>query len=154
MVDLEQARRRAKERLRAERRTSPGVKLTVVQHLVARDLGYRTWPALVRDTERFTPVPDPGSVAWERITRVSVVCLVEDPDAPGGTTLVLHERDGRWVVPSGRREPGEDVWDDSVLRIPLETMGFRRQETHPFALDHDRRHVVFWVCGGKYAGHR
>ncbi|HEX3223658.1 MAG TPA: hypothetical protein VHR35_13910 [Nocardioides sp.] len=154
MVDLEQARRRAKERLRAERRTSRGVKLTAVQHLVARDLGYPSWPALVRDTERFTPAPDPGSVAWERIARVSVVCLVEDPDAPGGATLVLHEHDGRWVVPSGRREPGEDVWDDSVLRIPLETMGFRRQETHAFALDHDRRHVVFWVYGGKYAGHR
>jgi SAM-dependent methyltransferase len=154
MVDLEQARRRAKERLREERRTSPALKLTTVQHEVARDLGYVGWPALVRDTERFRPVADPDAVAWGRIRRVSVVCLVEDPDATGGAVLVLHQRDGRWVVPSGPRQPGEDVWDDSVLRIPLETMGFRRQETHPFALDHDRRHVVFWVFGGAYAGTR
>jgi hypothetical protein len=154
MIDLEQARRRAKERLREERRTTPGVRLTAVQHDLARDLGYPSWPALVRDTERFDPVLDPDAVAWERIARVSVVCLVEDPDVAGGVTTVLHQRDGRWVVPTGRRRPEEDVWDDAVLRIPMETMGFRRQETHPFALDHDRRHVVFWVCGGKYSGDR
>jgi 2-polyprenyl-3-methyl-5-hydroxy-6-metoxy-1,4-benzoquinol methylase len=109
---------------------------------------------LERADEHFHPVTDPDAVAWERIRRVSVVCLVEDPDAPGGAVLVLHQRDGLWVIPSGPREPGEDVWDDAVLRIPLETMGFRRQETHPFALDEDRRHVVFWVLGGKYAGTR
>src|SRR3954452_11341889 len=154
MIDLEQARRRAKERLRDVRRTDADARLTGVQHLVARDLGYADWPALVRDTERFLPVADPASVDWARIKRVSVVCLVEDPEADAGVSLVLHQREGRWVVPSGRREPGEDVWDDSVLRIPLQTMGFRRQETHPFALDVDRRHVVFWVDGGKYAGQR
>lgn len=154
MIDLEQARRQAKERLREERRTSPGTKLTSVQHDVARDLGYSSWPALVRDTERFSPVPDPEAVAWPRITRVSVICVIEDADAVGGVVLALYERDGRWVVPSGSRRADEDVWDDSVVRIPLETMGFRRQETHPFAVDHVRRHVVFWVNGGKYRGTR
>jgi hypothetical protein len=153
-IDLEQTRRRAKERLREERRTDPDVQLTAAQHLVARDLGYASWPALARDTERFTLVGEPDAVAWERIRRVSVVCLIEDADAPGGAVLVLHQRDERWVVPSGSRRRDEDVWDDAVLRIPMETMGFRRQDTHPFALDHDRRHVVFWVYGGKYNGTR
>ena len=154
MIDLEQARRRAKERLREARRTGGDVQLTAVQHVVARDLGYATWPDLVRDTERFQPLPDPDAADWARVRRVSVVCLVEDPEAEVGASLALYQRDGRWVVPSGRREPGEDVWDDAVLRIPLQTMGFRRQETHPYAIDHDRRHVVFWVFGGKYAGDR
>lgn len=154
MIDLEQARRQAKERVRAERRTACGAKLTAVQHDLARELGYVSWPALVRDTERFSSVSDPDSVPWGRINRVSVVCVIEDADAAGGVALVLHERDGRWVIPSGSRRTGEDVWDDSVLRIPMETMGFRRQATHPFALDHDRRHVAFWVDGGKYDGDR
>jgi SAM-dependent methyltransferase len=154
MTDLEQARRQAKERLREERRTSAGAKLTSVQRDVARELGYPSWPALVRDTERFSPVPDPDAVPWTRVTRVSVVCVIEDADATGGVVLALYERHGRWVIPSSPRRAGEDVWDDSVLRIPLETMGFRRQETHPFAIDHDRRHVVFWVNGGRYGGSR
>jgi SAM-dependent methyltransferase len=154
MIDLEQARRRAKERLREERRTTPERKLTAVQHEVARDLGYPSWPALVRDTERFDPVDAPDTVDWRRVRTVSVVCLVEDPSVEGGVLVALHPRDGRWVVPSGTRAEGEDVWDDSVLRVPMERMGFRRQETHPFALDHDRRHAVFWVTGGTYAGTR
>src|SRR5690349_15451251 len=104
--------------------------------------------------QTFDAVTEPEAVAWEAITRVTVVCLVEDPDAPDGALLVLHERDERWVVPSEARRPDEDVWDDTVLRIPLAAMGFRRQETHPFAIDHDRRHVVFWVFGGRYAGER
>ena len=104
--------------------------------------------------QTFDAVTEPEAVAWEAITRVSVVCLVEDPDAADGALLVLHERDGRWIVPSDARRPDEDVWDDTVLRIPLAAMGFRRQETHPYAIDHDRRHVVFWVDGGRYTGDR
>jgi SAM-dependent methyltransferase len=154
MIDLEQARRQAKERLREARRTTPGTRLTAVQHDVARDLAYASWPALVRDTERFTTVEDPSAVPWQRITRVSVVCLMEDPTAAGGAVLALCRRDGRWMVPAAPRLPDEDPWDDSVLRIPLAAMGFRRQETHPFALDHDRRHVAFWVFGGSYRGTR
>ena len=106
------------------------------------------------DSSELVPVEDPDDVDWQRIRRVSVVCLIQDPAVEDGVLVVLHERDGRWMTPTGVREDGEDVWDDSVLRIPLGTMGFRRQETHPFALDHDRRHVAFWVTGGKYAGTR
>jgi len=109
---------------------------------------------VVSDPEGFFADVDPDAVDWQRIRQVTVVCLVEDPSATDGVVAVLYPRDGRWLVPSGAPKPGEDVWDDSVLRIPLETMGFRRQETHPFALDHDRRHVAFWVTGGKYAGSR
>ena len=58
------------------------------------------------------------------------------------------------MPPTGARLAGEDVWDDAVLRIPLVSMGFRRQATHPLALDHDRRHVAFRVDGGRYAGDR
>ncbi len=154
MIDLEQARRRAKERLRDVRLTAPETRLTAVQHDLAQELGYAGWPALVRDTERFDEVTDPGAVDWARIRRVTVVCLVEDADTEGGAHVVLHRKDGRWVPPTGERLPGEDVWDDAVLRIPLVSMGFRRQATHPLALDHDRRHVVFRVDGGRYAGDR
>ena len=106
------------------------------------------------DSVGFTPVTDPDEVDWLDIRRVTVVCLVEDPSVADGVLVVLYQRDGGWAVPSGARAGDEDVWDSSVLRIPLETMGFRRQETHPLALDHDRRHVVFWVTGGRYAGTR
>ncbi|HEX3930918.1 MAG TPA: hypothetical protein VHW64_09450 [Nocardioides sp.] len=99
-------------------------------------------------------VEEPDAVAWGRVREVSVVCLVEDPDSPGGAELVLHQRDGRWAVPAGRRAPGEDVWDGTVLRVPLETMGFRRQDTHVFAVLDEGSHVAFWVNGGRYAGTR
>jgi SAM-dependent methyltransferase len=154
MIDLEQARRRAKDRLATARTTDPAVRLTAVQHDLARELGYASWPALARDTERFRPIVDPDAVEWARIRRVSIVCTVDDADTAGGLQVVLHRHDGRWVVPTGRRLPGEDVWDDSVLRIPLAALGFRRQATHPVALDHDRRHITFVVGGGRYAGER
>jgi hypothetical protein len=99
-------------------------------------------------------VEGPESVEWGRVGEVSVVCLVENADSAGGAELVLHQRDGRWAVPAGRRTPGEDVWDDTVLRVPLETMGFRRQDTHVFAALEGGSHVAFWVNGGRYAGTR
>jgi SAM-dependent methyltransferase len=102
----------------------------------------------------FADVAEPAEIDRARIERVTVVCMVEEPAAEGGALVLLHRRDGRWALPSGARAEGEDVWDDSVLRIPLETMGFRRQDTHPFALDHEDRHVAFWVTGGRYAGTR
>jgi hypothetical protein len=41
MVNLEQVRRRAKERVREERSTDAAVRLTTVQHRVAGEHGYR-----------------------------------------------------------------------------------------------------------------
>lgn len=106
------------------------------------------------DLEGFAAVTDPDVVDWQRIRQVTVVCLVEDPSATDGVLVVLHEHQGRWVVPAGERAGDEDVWDSSVLRIPMEAMGFRRQETHPYGLGADGSHVVFWVTGGRYAGTR
>jgi SAM-dependent methyltransferase len=103
------------------------------------------------DLEAFVLLTDPD---WQRVEVVTVVCFVEDPTVHGGALVVLHQRDGRWTTPSGRRADGEDVWDASVLRIPMETLGFRRQETHPFALDPAGGHVAFWVTGGTYTGTR
>jgi SAM-dependent methyltransferase len=102
----------------------------------------------------FRPVTSPDEVDRNRFRQVTVVCLVEDPSVDDGVSVVLY-RDGEgWVVPSGPCLDGEDVWDDSVLRIPMETMGFRRQDTHPFALDEKAGHVAFWVAGGSYTGTR
>jgi SAM-dependent methyltransferase len=102
----------------------------------------------------FEPVTHPEDVDWDRVRHVTVVCVVEDPSVEGGASVALFSADGRWHVPSSPRLDGEDVWDDSVLRIPMRAMGFRRQETHPFALDHDGVHVAFWVTGGAYTGTR
>lgn len=153
MIDLEQARRRAKDLLTALRRTDPDVRLTAAQHQLAGELGYASWPALVRDTEAFDPV-SAAELGWPRITRVSTICFLDDPGSPGGARVALYRHDGRWIVPAGQRQPGEDVWDDCVLRIPLATMGFRRHGTHLLAVDHDRRHCVFWIDGGRYSGQR
>lgn len=162
MIDLEQARRRAKERLTTIRAGDPSARLTQAQHLIATELGQRSWPDLVRTAEAFDLVA-PDDLAWSRIRRVSIVCFLEHADDPDGAVVTLYadqpgtanaERSGHWRLPSGRRLPTEDVWDDSVLRIPLETMGFRRQGTHLLAVDHDRRHCVFWVDGGRYSGAR
>lgn len=160
MIDLDRARQRAKDLLAEARRgsapalarlprTRPGgnMRLADAQYAVARELRYSSWASLVRATERFDPV-QPADVPWERIKRVSVVCFRDDGP------LVLFRRDTRWVLPSGRRLTGEDVWDDSVLRIPLECMGFRRQGTHVLALDPGRRHCVFWLHGSRYSGAR
>jgi SAM-dependent methyltransferase len=105
-------------------------------------------------TDGFHPVADPDGIDWARVERVTIVCFVEDPSVAGGAVVAMHGPHERWSLPTGARAEGEDVWDDAVLRVPLETMGFRRQETHPFALDPDGRHVAFWAAGGKYAGSR
>lgn len=93
--DLDQARRRAKESLAALRVTQPDARLADAQHALAREHGYRTWPDLVRDTERFDVV-EPDAVPWSRVTRVTVVCFVGDaPDAP----VALHRHDDGTRLP-------------------------------------------------------
>jgi len=78
-VDMEQARRRAKELLRAARagettlREDRPPRLADAQRAVARELGHRSWPALVRAFERdereVTPGPEyaPGTPVTVRI---------------------------------------------------------------------------------------
>ncbi|CAM3562908.1 bifunctional 2-polyprenyl-6-hydroxyphenol methylase/3-demethylubiquinol 3-O-methyltransferase UbiG [Occultella aeris] len=152
-IDLDQARKRARELLTELRRHEPATKLALAQHRVAQGLGFSTWPALVRANERFTAAA-PDGFAWHRITRVSIVCFRTDPGAESGAVVALYRHDGGWLLPSDRRLPGEDVWDDSVLRIALARMGFRRQGTHLLAVDASRRHCVFWVDGDPYQGER
>ncbi|MDN5725882.1 MAG: class I SAM-dependent methyltransferase [Propionibacteriales bacterium] len=150
-IHLGQARRRAKERLDSLHATQPDSTLATAQHQVAGELGFQNWAALVRDTERFDQTDD---VCWSRITKVSLVCFVADPDLEAGARVALYADQGRWVIPSDGRLPGEDVWDDSALRIPLQCMGFRRQGTHLLAIDARRRHCVLWIDGNAYSGWR
>jgi SAM-dependent methyltransferase len=149
-LDLEQARRRAKELLAAVRRGDPGAavrlhhphvpaSLSDAQRALALELGFKSWPRLVRAVERFEAVDLP-EVEWSRVREVSVVCFPDD-------RVALVRRRGEVVLPRGRRNPDEDVWDDTVRRIPMECMGFRHDSTHVFAIDVDRRHVAFWVEG-------
>ena len=56
-------------------------------------------------------------------------------------------RHGRLSLPHGRVAPGEDVWDDTVRRVPMTSAGFRHQGTHVFAIDRAHRHAIFWVDG-------
>ena len=64
--------------------------------------------------------------------------LIEDPDGPR--------------LPSGEVLNGEDYLLDRVLRVPLQTAGFRYQRFHPFGLDGD--HLYAWIEGGPYTGSR
>jgi 2-polyprenyl-3-methyl-5-hydroxy-6-metoxy-1,4-benzoquinol methylase len=95
------------------------------------------------------------------------VPLTERPEAgtstvPAGQvrriTFVPFLPDGRCVLidgpglPRGEVLAGEDYRLDAVLRIPLETAGFRYQRFHPFGLDGD--HLYAWIEGAPYRGER
>jgi hypothetical protein len=82
--------------------------------------------------------PDPAMV--KRLTFV--------PFLPDGRCAVLPGP----VLPTGEVRPGEHYLLDSCLRIPLETVGFRRQRTVPFAAD--GHHVYVWLDGDHYTGQR
>jgi len=62
VIDLEQARTRAKEALARARAADPTtpMRLADAQREIARELGYPSWPRLVRDVERFDPVAHEG----------------------------------------------------------------------------------------------
>ncbi len=150
MTDLDQARTRAKERLAAAKTaqaTTP-TRLADAQREVAMELGYPSWPRLVRDAERFTPTTH-DEVDWRRVRKLTLV-----PFVIGSGEVALLSEGTRLVLPSGPVAPGEDVLLDAALRVPLTTMGLRRQETHVLARSGDRRHVVMWIDGARYAGAR
>ena len=156
-IDVEQARRQAKELLAAARSGDPDAsrrlrrpspRLADAQHVVASGHGYPSWADLVRDHESYLPA-DLEAVDWRRIREVVVLCF----PAPG--EVVLHRAGDRWATPQGPLLRGEDAWDDAVLRLGLETMAFRRQGTHLLATDTRRRRAVFFVDGaGSYGGAR
>jgi 2-polyprenyl-3-methyl-5-hydroxy-6-metoxy-1,4-benzoquinol methylase len=81
-----------------------------------------------------------------------------DPESVSYLTFVPFLPDGRCValpgprLPSGEVLPGEHYLLDSTLRIPLETVGFRYQRVHPFAINGN--HLYAWIDGDHYAGDR
>jgi hypothetical protein len=84
---------------------------------------------------------DPPADRVRRITFVPFLsdgrcALIEDPGGP--------------ALPSGEVADGEDYVLDTVLRVPLETAGFRYQRFHPFGLDGD--HLYAWIEGAPYTG--
>lgn len=92
----------------------------------------------------FRPVdadPPPG-----RVRRITFV-----PFLPDGRCVLAEGESGPYL-PEGDVLPGEDYLIDSVMRIPLETAGFRYQHLHPFGLAGD--HLYAWVEGARYTGYR
>jgi 2-polyprenyl-3-methyl-5-hydroxy-6-metoxy-1,4-benzoquinol methylase len=86
---------------------------------------------------------DPAPELVRRITFVPFLpdgqcVLVESPDGPG--------------LPAGQVLEGEDYLLDTVLRVPLQTAGFRYQHFRPFGLDDD--HLYAWIEGAVYTGSR
>jgi SAM-dependent methyltransferase len=65
---------------------------------------------------------------------------------------VLVEGSGGPVLPAGEVLAGEDYLIDTVLRIPMQTAGFRYQRLGPFGLDGD--HLYAWIEGAPYTGDR
>jgi 2-polyprenyl-3-methyl-5-hydroxy-6-metoxy-1,4-benzoquinol methylase len=95
----------------------------------------------------FTPVrSDPPADGVRRITFVPFL-------ADGSCALVLGPAGPHDLrLPSGEVRDGEDYLIDTVLRIPLETAGFRYQRFRPFGLDGD--HLYAWIEGAPYQGER
>ena len=153
-IDIDQARRRAKELLRAAKagdadalarlpqRHDP-VQLADAQLAIARELGYASWPKLVAFAGWVRARYD--DVDWSLVRRVTIVPFLSFTD-----DVVIPE-DG---LPSDELLDGEDAFLDAVLRIPLEQCGFRRQGTHVFALGENGTHVAMWVAGNRYDGDR
>lgn len=150
-LDLDQARRLAKGLLHAARsgevvalrrlqHAGAVPSLSTAQRAIAMESGFASWPALVRALERFSPVDLPH-VEWRRIREISLVCFADEDE------VVLYRHQGRLSLPRGRVAPGEDVWDDTVRRVPMTSIGFRHNGTHVFAVDRAHRHAVFWVDG-------
>jgi Methyltransferase domain len=88
---------------------------------------------------RTDPPPD-------QVRRITFVPFLTDG------RCVLIDEPGDPALPSGEVLDGEDYRLDTVLRVPLQTAGFRYQRFHPFALDRD--HLYAWIEGGPYTGSR
>jgi hypothetical protein len=68
-----------------------------------------------------------------------------------GTPILIVDPAGP-ALSAGEVQDGEDYVTDTVLRVPLQTGGFRYQRFHPFGLDRD--HLYAWIEGGPYTGRR
>jgi SAM-dependent methyltransferase len=153
-IDLDHARRRAKELLKAAkagdaaavarlpRRHEPIV-LADAQLAIARELGFPSWPKLVESHGWTKATYD--TVDWAKVARVTLVPFLENHDE------VVIPDEG---LPSDELRPGEDAVIDAPLRIALEQAGFRRQGTHVFAVGEGGTHVAIWIEGYRYTGRR
>ena len=79
-----------------------------------------------------------------RVRRITFVPFLSDG------RVVLIAGPGGPALPSGEVADGEDYVLDTVLRVPLETAGFRYQRFHPFGVDGD--HLYAWIEGAPYTG--
>jgi SAM-dependent methyltransferase len=82
----------------------------------------------------------------DQVRRITFVPFLTD-----GRCVLIDER-GNPALPSGEVLDGEHYLLDTVLRVPLQTAGFRYQRFHPFGRDRD--HLYAWIEGGPYAGSR
>jgi hypothetical protein len=101
---------------------------------------------------------------WARLAWQAVFTAIQ-ADPPAGqvqhVTFVPFLPDGRCVLierpegpglPTGEVLGGEDYLIDTVLRVPLQTAGFRYQHLHPFGFEGG--HLYAWIEGALYHGDR
>ncbi len=82
----------------------------------------------------------------DQVRRITLVPFLTDG------RCVLVEEPGGPVLPAGEVLAGEDYLIDTVLRIPMQTAGFRYQRFGPFGLD--GHHLYAWIEGAPYTGDR
>jgi len=91
-------------------------------------------------------------VGWADVDRLTISEVTVVPYGDDVKGWVLAVAGGRFVLPAGPVPPDEHPLLDTVLRLPLEVAGFRRQGTFPFAVDGER--LAVWTSGGRYRGRR
>jgi 2-polyprenyl-3-methyl-5-hydroxy-6-metoxy-1,4-benzoquinol methylase len=82
----------------------------------------------------------------EQVDQVTFV-----PFLPDGRCVLIERSDGP-DLPSGEVLGGEDYLIDTVMRVPLQTAGFRYQHVRPFGIDGG--HLYAWIEGAPYHGGR
>lgn len=73
------------------------------------------------------------------------------PFLPDGRCVLIEGPAGP-ALPAGDVLAGEDYLLDTVLRVPLQTAGFRYQRFRPFG--RDGHHLYAWIEGAPYTGDR
>lgn len=73
------------------------------------------------------------------------------PFLPDGRCVLIERPEGPGL-PAGEVLDGEDYLIDTVLRVPMQTAGFRYQHVRPFGLDGG--HLYAWIEGAPYRGDR
>ena len=73
----------------------------------------------------------------EQVQQVTFV-----PFLPDGRCVLIERAEGPGL-PAGEVLDGEDYLTDTVLRVPLQTAGFRYQHVRPFGIDGG--HLYAWI---------